>query len=78
MLARNILVARWRRLPIRDKPLGKVAVTDFVEDIEGVDQQTLMVGRGIGNRVYVGRVFSIIPAFEAQRRIDGYRAWIER
>ncbi|MCU4394942.1 hypothetical protein [Acinetobacter parvus] len=51
-----------------------VAVADFIEH---VDQQALMLGRRIGDRVEGGGVIAIITASEAQRRIDANAACIE-
>ena len=51
-----------------------VAVADFIEH---VDQQALMLGRRIGDRVDVGGIFAVVPAREAQRRIDANAACIE-
>lgn len=44
-----------------------IAVADFIEH---VDQQALMLGRRIGDRVEGGGVIAIITASEAKRRVD--------
>ena len=57
-----------------------VAVADFIEH---VDQQALMLGRRIGDRVEGGGVIAIITASEAKRRVDADAArtdgcsWLE-
>jgi hypothetical protein len=62
---------------MRHKALGQVAGADFVEHVEGVDQQAFMLCRRIGDRVDVGGIFAVVPALEAQRRIDANAACIE-
>ena len=51
-----------------------VAVADFIEH---VDQQAFMLCRRIGDRVDVGGIFAVVPALEAQRRIDANAACID-
>ena len=50
---------------MRYEALREVAVTHFVKYVERVDQQALVPCRWIGDRVDVGGVFCVTPAFEA-------------
>jgi hypothetical protein len=54
--------------------LNWVAVADFIEH---VDQQALMLGRRIGDRVEGGGIFAVVTALEAKRRIDANAACID-
>mgnify|MGYP001758252964 CR=1 FL=1 len=59
------------------KPFGQVAVAYLVEHIEGIDQQTFVLGRRVGDGVDVRCVFGSIAAFEAYRGIDTDAACVE-
>ena len=78
MLARNVLIARRRSFTMFHEALREIAVADLVEHVEGIDQQTFMLGRGIGDRVDVRSIFGTVPALETQCRVDTNAAWIER
>ena len=77
MLARNVFVARRRCFTMFQEALGKITVADLVEHVEGINQQTFSLGRGIGDRVDVRSIFGTVPAFETQRCVDANGAWIE-
>ena len=77
MLALHTLIIHLRYFSMHLEPIGNVMVANVVEHVERVDQQTLVPGRCIGNRIDVGGIFGIISTFQAQCRIDAHAARIK-
>lgn len=69
VLARNTFITCRRRFAALKQTLDKITVTCLVENVESIDQQPFVLGYGIGDRVDVRGVFSIVATFQPQSGI---------